>query len=82
MIVSIIDNMPAMMPDNSSLLLHTHTHTHAISAMQWTGYCYFMLQVYIDCRNYEQPDSVLRLLTQNWTADLGTHKPVKSVEDT
>lgn len=77
MIVSIIDNMPAMMPGNSST---TTTHTHTISAMQWTGY--FMLQVYIDYRNYEQPDSVLRLLTQNWTGSLGTHKPVKSVEET
>ena len=50
--------------------------------MQWAGYCYFMLQVYTDCRNYVQPDSVLRLLTQNWTGSLGTHKPVKSVEET
>ena len=29
------------------------------------GYYYFMLQVYIDYRNYEQSDSALRLLTQN-----------------
>ena len=40
MIVSIIDNMPAMMPDNSSLLLHTHAHTHThtcnfSNAMNW-----------------------------------------------